>query len=37
MEYERTEDGGIQAAFAQRVGLLLVQYDHWCHQVPADA
>lgn len=34
MEYERTEDGQIQAAFAQRVGLLLVQYDNWRQQVP---
>ena len=34
MEYERTDDGQIQAAFAQRVGQLLVQYDQWRHQVP---
>jgi hypothetical protein len=34
MEYERTEDGQIQAAFAQRLGQLLVQYDHWRQQVP---
>lgn len=37
MEYQRTEDGEIQAAFAQRVGQLLVQYDHWRDQVPAVA
>ena len=37
MEYERTEDGEIQAAFAQRVGQLMVQYDDWRHKVPAVA
>lgn len=35
MEYERTEDGQIQATFAKRVGQLLVQYDQWRNQVPA--
>jgi hypothetical protein len=34
MEYERTDDGQIQAAFAQRVGQVLVQYDAWRNQVP---
>ena len=34
MEYERTEDGQIQAAFAARVGQLLVQYDQWRQKVP---
>lgn len=34
MEYERTDDGQIQAAFAQRAGQLLVQYDQWRYQVP---
>jgi hypothetical protein len=28
MEYERTEDGQIQADFAARVGQVLLQYDH---------
>lgn len=36
MEYERTEDGQIQAAFAQRAGQLLVQYDHLRKQLPPD-
>jgi hypothetical protein len=35
MEYQRTDDGQIQAAFAQRVGQLLVQYDAWRSQVPS--
>jgi hypothetical protein len=36
MEYERTEDGQIQAAFAQRAGQLLVQYDHLRKQLPPE-
>lgn len=36
MEYERTEDGQIQAAFAQRAGQLLVQYDQFRKQLPID-
>lgn len=34
MEYERTDDGEIQADFARRVGQVLVQYDQWRQQVP---
>ena len=36
MEYERTEDGQIQADFALRAGQLLVQYDHLRHQLPSE-
>lgn len=34
MEYERTDDGEIQADFARRVGQILLQYDQWRQQVP---
>jgi hypothetical protein len=36
MEYERTEDGQIQADFALRAGQLLVQYDHLRRQLPSE-
>lgn len=36
MEYERTEGGQIQAAFAERAGQLLVQYDHLRKHLPPD-
>ena len=34
MEYERTPDGQIQSAFAQRAGQLVVQYEALCRQLP---
>lgn len=34
MEYERTEDGQIQASFAYRVGQILLQYDKFIANLP---
>ncbi len=34
MEYERTEDGQIQAAFASRIGQILLQYEQFCVGLP---
>lgn len=36
MEYERTEDGQIQADFAGRAGQVLLQYDQFKQKLPAD-
>lgn len=36
MEYERTPDGQIQAAFARRAGQLLLQYETISRQFPVD-
>ena len=36
MEYERTEDGQIQADFAYRAGQILLQYEQFSPQLPAD-
>ena len=35
MEYERTENGQIQATFAGRVGQILLQYDRCKEGLPA--
>ena len=36
MEYERTEDAQIQAAFAERVGEILLQYERFKVALPAE-
>ena len=36
MEYERTVDGQIRAAFARRAGQLVLQYEALCRHLPVD-